>query len=74
VPIVFSAGSDWDDEYDLRHVVYAKGSTKHYAEDVAVRRMERASVTVTSIFLALARLATDWFSDGIQKIASDMGE
>ena len=74
VCIVYPAISATEDGYDVQVVVDAGGSPTQLADDIAVRRMERSGVTITSTNQVMAELATDWSDDRGQKILGIMYE
>lgn len=74
VCIVYPAISATEDGYDVQVVVDAGGSPTQLADDIAVRRMERAGVTITSTNQVMAELATDWSNERGQKILRVMYE
>ena len=60
VCVVFPAMSAVQQGYSVQVVVDACGSPSKIADDVALRRMERAGVTLTSTNQAIAELARKW--------------
>ena len=71
VCIVYPAISALEDGYDVQVVVDAAGSPTTAADETALRRMERAGVTLTSTNQVMAELAMDWASptgSAIQRI------
>lgn len=62
VCIVFPAISALEEGYTVQVVVDAAGSPTTLADETALRRMEKAGVTLTSTNQLLAELATDWAS------------
>lgn len=62
VCIVYPAISALEDGYDVQVVVDAAGSPTTAADETALRRMERAGVTLTSTNQVMAELAMDWAS------------
>ncbi len=71
VCIVYPAISALEDGFEVQVVVDAGGSPTKDADNAAIRRMERAGVTITSTNQVMAELATDWASPSggaIQKI------
>jgi len=71
---VYPAISAVEDGYDVQVVVDAGGSPTTLADETALRRMERAGVTLTSTNQVLAELATDWSSPEGAKIMKIMYE
>ncbi len=51
-----------EDGYDVQVVVDAAGSPTTAADETALRRMEKAGVTLTSTNQVMAELAMDWAS------------
>jgi nicotinamidase-related amidase len=74
VCMVYPAISATEDGYDVQMFVDAGGSPTQLADDIAVRRMERAGVTITSTNQVMAELATDWSDERGQKIQGVMYE
>lgn len=74
VCIVYPAISAVQDGYEVQVVVDAGGSPTKAADDVALRRMEAAGVTLTSTNQLLAELAMDWASPSGQLIQRIMYE
>lgn len=71
VCIVYPAISALEDGYEVQVVVDAAGSPTTSADETALRRMERAGVTLTSTNQIMAELAMDWSSptgSSIQRI------
>ena len=62
VCIVYPAISAVEDGFAVQVVVDAGGSPTTLADETALRRMERAGVTLTSTNQVMAELATDWAS------------
>ena len=62
VCIVYPAISAVEDGFEVQVVVDAGGSPTAQADETALRRMERAGVTLTSTNQVMAELATDWAS------------
>lgn len=62
VCIVYPAISALEDGFEVQVVVDAAGSPTRAADDTALRRMERAGVTLTSTNQLMAELAMDWAS------------
>ncbi len=60
VCIVFPAISAVEEGFEVQVVVDAGGSPTTQADETALRRMERAGVTLTSTNQVMAELATDW--------------
>ena len=60
VCIVYPAISAVEDGFAVQVVVDAGGSPTTLADETALRRMERAGVTLTSTNQVMAELATDW--------------
>lgn len=68
---VYPAISAREEGFDVQVVVDAGGSPTRAADDIALRRMERAGVTLTSTNQVMAELAMDWASpigSAIQRI------
>lgn len=68
---VYPAISAREEGFDVQVVVDAGGSPTRAADDMALRRMERAGVTLTSTNQVMAELAMDWASpigSAIQRI------
>jgi nicotinamidase-related amidase len=57
---VYPALSLVQDGYDVQVVADAGGSPTKMADDIAVRRMERSGVTITSTVSLIAELAGNW--------------
>ena len=57
---VYPALSLVQDGYDVQVVADAGGSPTKMADDIAVRRMERSGVTITSTISLIAELAGNW--------------
>ena len=62
VCIIYPAISAVEDGFEVQVVVDAGGSPTALADETALRRMERAGVTLTSTNQVMAELATDWAS------------
>lgn len=62
VCIVYPAISALEDGFDVQVVVDAAGSPTTAADETALRRMEKAGVTLTSTNQVMAELALDWSS------------
>jgi nicotinamidase-related amidase len=62
VCIVYPAISALEDGYEVQVVVDAAGSPTTAADETALRRMEKAGVTLTSTNQIMAELAMDWAS------------
>lgn len=62
VCIVYPAISALEEGYDVQVVVDAAGSPTTAADETALRRMEKAGVTLTSTNQVMAELAMDWAS------------
>jgi nicotinamidase-related amidase len=62
VCIIYPAISAVEDGFAVQVVVDAGGSPTALADETALRRMERAGVTLTSTNQVMAELATDWAS------------
>jgi nicotinamidase-related amidase len=62
VCIVYPAISALEDGYEVQVVVDAAGSPTTAADETALRRMEKAGVTLTSTNQVMAELAMDWAS------------
>ncbi len=60
VCVVFPALTAMQQGYSVQVVVDACGSPSKIADDIALRRMERAGVTLTSTNQAVAELARKW--------------
>jgi nicotinamidase-related amidase len=60
VCIVYPAISALQEDFQVQVVVDAGGSPTTLADETALRRMERAGVTLTSTNQVMAELATDW--------------
>ena len=60
VCVVFPAITAVQQGYSVQVVVDACGSPSKIADDVALRRMEKAGVTLTSTNQAIAELARKW--------------
>ena len=60
VCVVYPAISAFSDGYEIQVVVDAGGSPTKMADDVALRRIESAGITLTSTNQVLAELARDW--------------
>lgn len=60
VCIVYPAISAIEDGFEVQVVVDAGGSPTRLADDMALRRMERAGVMLTSTNQLMAELAMDW--------------
>jgi nicotinamidase-related amidase len=60
VCVVFPAMTAMQQGYSVQVVVDACGSPSKIADDIALRRMERAGVTLTSTNQAVAELARKW--------------
>lgn len=71
---VFPAISAVEDGFEVQVVVDAGGSPTQEADDIAVERMRRAGVGITSTNQVMAELATDWASATGQKIQTIMYE
>lgn len=74
VCIVFPAISALEAGYQVQVVVDAGGSPTQAADEIAVRRMERAGVTITSTNQLMAELATDWADERGARIQKVMYE
>ena len=74
VCIVFPAISAVEAGFEVQVVVDGGGSPTQVADETAIRRMERAGVTITSTNQILAELATDWADVRGQKILAIMYE
>ena len=72
VCIVYPAISAVEAGYEVQVVVDAGGSPTQVADETAIRRMERAGVTITSTNQLMAELATDWADERGQKIQGIM--
>lgn len=57
---VYPALSLMQDGYDVQVVADAGGSPTKMADDIALRRMERSGVTITSTVSLIAELAGNW--------------
>lgn len=71
VCIVYPAISAMQDGFEVQVVADAGGSPTKEANEIAIRRMEKHGVTITSTNQVMAELATDWASSEgaiIQKI------
>ena len=71
VCIVYPAISAVEDGFEVQVVADAAGSPTTAADEIALRRMERHGVTITSTNQVMAELATDWASptgSAIQRI------
>lgn len=71
---VFPAISALEDGYDVQVVVDAGGSPTQVADDIAVERMRKAGVGITSTNQMMAELATDWASATGQTVQTVMYE
>lgn len=60
VCVVYPSISALQDGYEVQVVVDAGGSPTKIADDVALRRMESAGITITSTNQIMAELAMDW--------------
>ncbi len=74
VCVVFPAISAFEAGYDVQVVVDAGGSPTQAADDIAVRRMEKAGVSITSTNQFMAELATNWADERGSKIQRIMYE
>jgi nicotinamidase-related amidase len=74
VCIVFPAISAVEAGFEVQVVVDGGGSPTQVADETAIRRMERAGVTITSTNQIMAELATDWADARGQKILAIMFE
>ena len=68
VCIVYPAISSLQEGYIVQVVVDACGSPTKTADDIALRRMEAAGVTLTTTNQLIAELAQDWSSANGQKL------
>lgn len=69
VCIVFPAITAIENGYEVQVVVDASGSPTAIADQIALQRMEKAGVTLTTTNQLMAELAQDWSSeDGIKLI------
>ncbi len=74
VCIVYPAISALEDGYNVQVVVDACGSPTKTADEIALRRIERAGVTLTSTNQLIAELAQDWSSEDGQKLVTVLFE
>ncbi len=74
VCIVFPAISALEDGYDVQVVVDGGGSPTQVADETAIRRMEKAGVTITSTNQVMAELAANWADERGRKIQGIMYE
>jgi nicotinamidase-related amidase len=74
VCIVFPAISAVEAGFQVQVVVDGGGSPTQVADETAIRRMERAGVTLTSTNQVMAELATDWADARGQTIQAIMYE
>jgi nicotinamidase-related amidase len=74
VCIVYPAISALNDGYEVQVVVDAGGSPTTLADETALRRMEKAGVTLTSTNQVMAELAMDWATEKGGKIQGIMYE
>jgi nicotinamidase-related amidase len=72
VCVVYPAISALEAGYEVQVVVHAGGSPTQVADETAIRRMERAGVTITSTNQLMAELAVDWSDPRGQKIQAIM--
>ncbi|WP_432000681.1 isochorismatase family protein [Streptomyces sioyaensis] len=70
---VFPTLSALRDGYDVRVVADAGGSPTAMADQIAIRRMERAGATITSTNQTLAELAGSWVGPAGSKILPIVG-
>jgi nicotinamidase-related amidase len=68
VCIVYPSMSAVDEGFNVQVVVDAGGSPTQIADETALRRMERAGVTLTSTNQLIAELAGSWTSEGGSKL------
>ncbi len=74
VCIVFPAISALEDGYEVQVVVDGGGSPTQVADETAIRRMEKAGVTITSTNQVMAELAANWADERGRKIQGIMYE
>jgi len=68
VCIVYPAMSAVEEGFNVQVVVDAGGSPTQLADETALRRMERAGVTLTSTNQLIAELAGSWTNEGGSKL------
>ncbi len=74
VCIVFPAISALEDGYEVQVVIDGGGSPTQVADETAIRRMEKAGVTITSTNQVMAELAANWADERGRKIQGIMYE
>ena len=60
--------------YEVQVVADAGGSPSKMADDIAIRRMDKAGATITSTNQIIAELAYDWSSEDGQKLLAIIAE
>ena len=62
-----------EEDYEVQVSADASASWSKYGDDLALRRMEKAGATITTVDQIIAELAIDWTSPNGQKLMAVLG-